>query len=273
MVINPRKTAWDEMAEWWDKEAGEKGIWHQQHDIDPVMFKLFGTIKNKMILEMGCGNGYFSRLLAKKGAKVIGIDLSKELIGFAIEKEKLNPLGIKYLVRDAANLHDLRSRSFDIVVANMCLMDIADAKGALKEASRVLKKNGRIIFSITHPVFDDYAQQWTIIKEKGKKYFARAIYKYLSLVAWKFGLWASGVKTTQYHRPLETYFIYLRNAGFLVDEFREIATKKKIKKATKETRGVRLRRSRYTTLIEKKMKELAGKEIPLFLVVRAVKIK
>jgi len=38
MVINLKKTTWDEMAEWWDKEAGENGIWHQQHDIDPVMF-------------------------------------------------------------------------------------------------------------------------------------------------------------------------------------------------------------------------------------------
>ena len=274
MILKQRKTEWDEAAEWWNREAGEKGIWHQQHDIDPVIFKILGNVNNKIILEIGCGNGYFARKLAKKGAKVLGVDLSKRLIAFAVEREKSKPLGIKYLVRDAANLHGLKSRSFDIVVANMCLMDIADAEGAIREAFRVLKKNGSFVFSITHPVFDDFRQQWTIIKDEGKKYFARAIYKYLSSAGeFKKILWVSGVKTTQYHRPIEIYFRYLRNSGFLVDKFREIATKKKVIKATKEEGDIKLRRSRYTTLTEKKIKGLAGREIPLFLAIGALKIR
>ncbi len=273
MTIKQRKTEWDEAAEWWDREAGEKGIWHQQHDIDPVMFKILRNVNNKIILEIGCGNGYFARKLAKKGAKVLGVDLSKKFIAFAIEREKLKPLGIKYLVRDVANLRSLKSKSFDCAVANMCLMDIADMEGAIREVSRVLKKNGRFVFSITHPVFDNFRQQWTVIKDEGKKYFARAIYKYLSSGGESKILWASGVKTTVYHRPIETYFKYLRNSGFLIDEFREVATKKKVTKATEERGDIKLRRSKYTTLAEKKMKELAGKEIPLFLVVGALKIR
>lgn len=273
MVINLRKTEWDKVAEWWDHEAGEKGLWHQQHDIDPVMFKLIGNIKNKMILEIGCGNGYLARLLAKKGAKVTGTDFSKKLITFSIEREKLQPLGIKYFVRDAVNLHGLKNKSFNMVIANMCLMDIANAGGVVREVLRVLKKNGYFVFSITHPVFDDFRQQWTIIKDRGKKYFARAIYKYLSSAGESKILWGSGVKTTQYHRSLETYFKYLRNAGFMIDELKEIATKKKVTRATKEHGNVKFRRSKYTTLAEKKIKELAGREIPLFLAIKAMKIK
>jgi len=176
-------------------------------------------------------------------------------------------------VRDAADLYGIKSKYFDVVIANMSLMDIADAVGAIQEASRVLRGNGHFIFSITHPAFCDFRQQWVIIKENAKKYFARAVSKYLSSAVGRYTLWASGIKTTQYHRSIETYFEYLRNANFLVSEFREIATKKPVRKAEKEDGDVKLHRSRYTTFAEKRMKEFAGKEIPFFLVIGALKIK
>jgi len=276
MVKNLKKTEtkWDKMAEWWNQEVGEKGVWHQRNSIDPVVFKKLGNIKNKVILEIGCGNGYFTRLLAKKGAKVTGIDLSRKLIAFALKREKSKPFGIKYLVRNAAKLYGLKSRSFDIVIANMCLMDIADAQGTIKEASRVLKKNGYFLFSITHPVFNTVGDEWTILKaEDGKKYFARAIYKYLSSVKGTFNLWASGIQTDLYHRSIQTYFKYLLNSGFLINEFIEIPTKKKVTKATKQDGNMRIRSSKYTTLFDKKIKESAGKEIPLFLIIGALKIE
>lgn len=267
-----QKAEWDKVAEWWDTEAGDVGVWHQQNDIDPVIFKVLGDVKNKKVIEIGCGNGYFSRFLAKRGARVTAIDLSDKLLEFAISREKANPLGIKYLVRDAANLRGLENRFFDVALANMSLMDIADAKGAIKEVSRVLKKGGRFVFSTTHPVFCDFRQQWVIIRQGGKKYLARAIGKYLSSSAEKHTLWASGVKSTQYHRSVETYFGYLRSSGFLVSDFKEIATKKPVTKAKKEHGDIKFRRSKYKTLQEKKVKEFAGKEIPLFLVIGSVKI-
>ncbi|MDA2921837.1 class I SAM-dependent methyltransferase, partial [Patescibacteria group bacterium AH-259-L07] len=267
------KAEWDKVAEWWDTEAGDAGVWHQQNDIDPVIFNILGSVKNKKIIEIGCGNGYFARLLAKRGADVTAIDLSSKLLTFAIAKEEHKPLGIKYLIRDAANLRDLKSKSFDIGISNMSLMDIADTESAIKEMSRVLKRGNRFIFSITHPVFCDSRQQWVIIKEGGKKYFARAINKYLSSTAEKHTLWASGVKSTQYHRSVETYLRYLRSANFLISDFKEIATKKPVAKANKEHGDVKFRRSKHETLREKKMKEFAGKEIPLFLIIGALKIK
>lgn len=268
-----KKTEWDRVAEWWNNEVGDTGTWHQKYDIDPVIFKIIGKIREKKILEIGCGNGYLSRLLARKGAKVTAIDISKKLLEFAITKEKEKPLGIRYLVRDAADLYGIKSKYFDLAIANMSLMDIRDAQDTIKEASRILKNNGQFIFSITHPVFhDDFHQQWTIIKENNKKYFARVISGYLISAAEKYILWASGVKATHYHRSLETYFEYLRNADFVIRGIREIATKKLILKAKKEDGDIKLRRSRYSTPTEKRMKELAKKEIPMFLVIEAFKI-
>jgi len=271
------KAEWDKIARQWHKEAGEKGLWHQKHDIDPVILKLLGGVKGKKILEIGAGNGYFSRLLAKKGAKVTATDIAPKLISFAQKEEKNNPLSITYLVRNAADIRGVKKKSFDAVIANMCLMDIADAERAVKEASRILKKNGQFIFSVTHPVFADFRQYWTITKQKNKTYFARIVPTYLSSSSEKFTLLISGIKkfkATQYHRSIDTYFTYLKKAGFLVSDFREIATKKPVTKANFKIDGdTSLRRSKYSKVQEKKMKELAGREIPVFLVVGSIKIK
>lgn len=266
-----KRAEWDRAAEWWNAEAGDRGVWHQQNDIDPVIFQILGSIKNKKILEIGCGNGYFSRNLAGKGAMVTAVDISKKFIAIAKKKEKLNPLGIKYFIGDAAHLLGFKNQSFDIVVANMCLMDITDAEKALKEIGRVIKVGGRLVFSITHPVFCDFYQQWIIIKHNNKKYFARAIAKYFTTCSKKKVLWASGIKTTYFHRPFSVYFEYLKWSGFYISDLREIITKKRPIRATLEDGDVSLRRSRYKTAAERKMKELARKEIPMFLVVEAIK--
>jgi ubiquinone/menaquinone biosynthesis C-methylase UbiE len=269
------KAEWDKIAEQWHKEVGKEGIWHQKHDIDPVIFKLLGNVRGKKILEIGAGNGYFSRLLAKKGAKVVATDIAPKLIFFAKKEEENNPLGIEYFVRNAADLCEVKNKSFDAVVANMCLMDIADAEKAIKEASRVLKKNGRFVFSVTHPAFSDFRQYWTIAKQKGKKYFARVVLTYLSSSAEKFVFPIAGIKkfeATQYHRSIDTYFSYLKEVEFLVSDFREIATKKPVAKADfKKDGDVTLRRSKYNKALDKKMKELAGREIPLFLIIGSIK--
>lgn len=272
MATKLRKAEWDRVAEWWESEAGNKGVWHQQHDIDPVILKTLGKVVGKKIIEIGCGNGYFARILTKKGALVTAIDLSKKLLDFAIAKERLKPFGIRYLVRDAANLHGIKSASFDIAVANMSLMDIADAKRAVKEISRVLKKNGYFIFSITHPAFGEFNQQWVIIKEGSRKFFARAVNKYLSSATEKKALWASRIKATHYHKSVETYLKYLRAADFFISDFREIATKKPVTKAKPKNGNVKFRRSKYKTLSEKRIKEVAVKEIPMFLVIGALKV-
>lgn len=149
-----------------------------------------------------------------------------------------------------------------------------NAKEAIKEASRVLKRNGRFIFSITHPLFSIVHPNWIVVKLKGRNYFARVIPTYLSLSSEKVFFPFAGnkrIKATQYHRSLNAYFSYLKEAGFLVSDFREITTKKPVTKASREDGDVSMRRSKYAKISEKKMKEFAGSELPLFLVVGVVK--
>ena len=50
-----KRSAWESMAEWWDKEASDTGTLHQRTDIDPVIWKLIGSVRDRRILEIGCG--------------------------------------------------------------------------------------------------------------------------------------------------------------------------------------------------------------------------
>lgn len=264
------KSEWDEAADFWNRDAGDSGVWHHRIDIDPVIFNLLGSIKNKKILEVGCGNGYLSRLLAKKGAKITGVDLSQKLLDYAIVKEEKNPLGIKYRKCNASDLKGIKNKSFDMVVNNMSLMDVKDTESAIKEASRVLKKNGKLVFSINHPVF--FHQKWAYIHRDGKNFFVRAILRYKTSEAFEQTLWATGVKVMGYRRPIEEYLKYLKNSNLILDDFKEIVSKKKLKKVRKGCyREDKFKPSRYIDEVDRKLKKIVKKEIPDFLIIAAIK--
>lgn len=71
---------WDEMAAYWDELQGEKGdLWHRDL-IDPALFAVLGPIGDSDVLDLGCGNGYVARKLARAGARVTAVDASAAMV-------------------------------------------------------------------------------------------------------------------------------------------------------------------------------------------------
>jgi ubiquinone/menaquinone biosynthesis C-methylase UbiE len=108
-------------------------------------------VKGKRVLDAGCGEGYLSRKLARLGARVTGVDFSREMLVLAEERTDRD-LGIRYLHGDCQSMGFLDADSFDIVVSNMVLQDLPDYRAALRSIHRVLVTGGFFLFSITHPV-------------------------------------------------------------------------------------------------------------------------
>ena len=105
-------------------------------------------IKNKNILDVGCGDGVISYLLAKKGAKVIGIDNSEIAINFA--KEKCIDLNnVEFLVASAHRL-PFESKTFDYIVSSEVIEHLNNPDKMLYEIKRIWNKKGKII--ITTPI-------------------------------------------------------------------------------------------------------------------------
>ena len=120
---------------------------------------------DKTILDLGCGSGYLSRRLARQGGRLTADDSSLRMIENARSHDPENSLHIAYLHCDVRKMDTLARESFDLVFANMSLMDMEDAEGAIRETSRVLKKGGRFVASISHPCFDNGSNSaWLVEK-------------------------------------------------------------------------------------------------------------
>jgi ubiquinone/menaquinone biosynthesis C-methylase UbiE len=211
---------------WYDEKQGDTGdLWHRTL-IDPGLFARIGSLQPGIrVLDLACGNGYISRRLARAGARVVGIDRSAELIERAVVKEAAEPLGITYHLADAANLPMLGRASFDLGVANMALIDIEDAAGAIQEMGRVLVPGGRFVFSLSHPCFDvDTRSGWLVEMTTGLPTVFRKITKYRELHSDSYVWPLRGGRTARsigYHRPLSWYAKELRKAGFVILDMEE----------------------------------------------------
>jgi len=216
--------AWDRLAEKWNNFTMDQGDFNRQYIIDPAIFRTLGSVNGLSILDAGCGNGYLCRFLAKKGAKMVGIDISKRFIEIAKQREKEAPLGIAYYSGTLSNLAMLSNERFDMVVSNLALMDVLNLEKALMEISRVLKKNGRLLFSIMHPCFSSSpVHGWVRVPQdsqrkedwiywKVDKYFDR------SVQVWQYLDWPF---TYSFHRPLSDYLKMLVKNGFIITSFEE----------------------------------------------------
>lgn len=142
-------TSFDSFAKKYDQTMGDTGDYAHQKTIDPALFKTMGKIKNKIIYDIACGNGYISRKMINMGAKEVwASDISEELIKIA--KKKYPTYGIKYLVRDGANFSNIPKNYFDLIVINMAIHYIKDIEKFFPQISNILKIGGRFVFTTPH---------------------------------------------------------------------------------------------------------------------------
>ncbi len=228
---------WDAALESWAHFVREGKDYYREEMNNPAFFNLVGNVRDKQILDLACGEGSNAQILARKGAKVVGVDFSKKMIELARQTEKKEKLGINYYVSDAANMKEFQNDFFDVVTCFMALMDIEDYEGAIREVARVMKKGGRFIFSVTHPCFE-----WGIVTTNGQhigdwKYEERKksmlerkvlhfeVKRYFGIVqcenSWNMERLVKPFKTTFFHRTLTDYFQALYKSRLLVQRLAE----------------------------------------------------
>ena len=205
------KKEWNDAAESWTDFVRQGKDYYRDELNNPATFRLIGNVRGQFVLDLACGEGYNTRILARKGAKVTGVDFSEKMINLARQQESKEKLGITYYVSDAANMKQLSSKHFNLVTCFMALHDIEHYEDAISEVARVLKKNSKFIFSILHPCFE-----WGIDIEV-KRYFQTIDYE----VPWNMKRLIKPFKTTSFHRTLTNYFQTLHENGFLVSRLVE----------------------------------------------------
>jgi ubiquinone/menaquinone biosynthesis C-methylase UbiE len=144
---------WNDSADTWTRLARMGYDIYRDHLNTPAFFAMLPNVNGLWGLDIGCGEGYNTRLLAKRGARMTAIDIAEVFVRYAQQAEIDEPLGIDYRVASAVEL-PFGDAAFDFATGFMSLMDVPETDRVLAEAYRVIKPGGFLQFSISHPCFD-----------------------------------------------------------------------------------------------------------------------
>ncbi len=258
--MNNKKTSWGEVADWYQRLLQGEGT-YQKEIILPNLLRLLEIQKGETILDLACGPGFFSQEFLKKGAKVIGADIAKELIEIAKSNVQEDQRGrVLYFTAPAEDLKFLKDESLDKAVIVLAVQNMENVQGVFNECSRALKENGKLFLVMNHPAFripKSSSWEWDL---KNKTQYRR-IDSYLSESKEKIDMHPSANSrksaseyTLSFHRPLQFYFKALQKAGFSVSRLEEWNSNKKSESGPRA-----------------KAEDRARKEIPLFLFLEAIK--
>ena len=132
---------WNSGAEDWAQNVrAGKDVFRNLYSL-PAFLGFIGELRGKKVLDVGCGEGYNTRIFAQQGARAVGVDLSKEMIRLAQEEERKTNLGIQYFNASWTDLSLLKDE-FDVVLSTLALMDGPGYEEALREMYRALKPGG-----------------------------------------------------------------------------------------------------------------------------------
>ena len=144
---------WNDSADVWTKLVRAGYDVYRDYLNTPAFFGLLPNAAKLAGLDIGCGEGHNTRLLAKLGARMTAVDIAAIFIGHAIRTEIDEPLNIDYVLASAVEL-PFADASFDFATGFMSFMDVPETDCVLAESWRVLRPGGFLQFSISHPCFD-----------------------------------------------------------------------------------------------------------------------
>lgn len=254
-----KNTSWGGVAEWYDNLIEKEASNYQKDVILPHLTRLVQPKSNEVILDLACGQGFFSREFAKLGAKVIGVDIAPELIKIADDLAKKAKLKIDFYVSPADNLKFIKDGSVDKAVIVLAIQNIENLSGTLNEVASVLKQNGKVWIVLNHPTFRIPKTSAWGFEENAVQY--RRIDEYMSESKVPIQMHPGkktkepGEMTVSFHRPLQVYFKAFKKAGFAVTGLEEWISGKYSQSGPRA-----------------KAEDKARKEIPLFMMIEAMKL-
>lgn len=221
---------WNANAQAWTRLARAGYDVYRDFLNTPAFFDMLPEVRGLRGLDIGCGEGHNTRLLARRGARVTAIDISEVFIRHARDREEKEPLGIDYRVASAVEL-PFPADSFDFATGFMSFMDIPETDRVISETHRVLKPSGFLQFSITHPCFDTPHRR-NLRDEHGRTY-AIEVGDYFrnldgQITEWLFGAAPAeakaglpNFKTPRFTRTLSQWVNLIIDTGFVIERMGE----------------------------------------------------
>lgn len=190
--------------------ASDSNFWNKCIEVPAMESLVSGKVKNKVALDLGCGSGLFTVKLSNWGAKPRGVDVAEEMIKIA----RSNFSNLSFDVGDAEKLQ-YADDSFDVITSSLALHYIQNLQNVFKEAARVLKLEGKIYFSMHHPLFKNHKT----VDVNGQKEKVLKPYFNNDQVEW--GMFEGKMLVHTYHHTLEDIAKALNTSGFVINQILE----------------------------------------------------
>ena len=231
---------WEANAETWTRHARAGYDIYRDRLNTPAFLDMLPPVRGLSGLDVGCGEGYNTRQLARLGARMQAIDIAPTFIRHAQETEQTEPLGVEYSVADATDM-PFASSSFDFATAFMSMMDMNDPGAALCEAARVLRPGGFLQFSILHPCFVPPHRK--VLREPDKTTRAIEIGGYFDATDGRIDAFhfeklpeeerqrTEAFRVPRFHRTLSGWVELIVAAGLIIERFGEPRVSVEVAKA------------------------------------------
>lgn len=165
-------------------------------------------VKDKKVLDLGCGTGILTNELISWGAKAEGVDLSEEMIALAKE----NYPEIKFITASSEKM-PYTDDNFDLVASSLVMHYLNDLQPTLSEIARVLKPAGSFIFSMHHP----FNESFDLNKEKVDGRPVLQPYFHKESYYWRM----CGADILSFHHTFEDIIKNLKANGFVLADLYE----------------------------------------------------
>lgn len=181
----------------------------------PAIRGLLSDLKNKAVLDIGCGFGDFCRFAKSQGANpVVGIDVSTLMLKEAQENHE--SLGIEY---QAISLEkaEFKTNLFDYIVSSVTLHYVENYPMVVKKIYQWLKRKGIFVFSVEHPICTANPDCVNLKDHQNREIFP--VFNYRDEIEFKQSWFVDGV--IKYHRTVSSYLNGLLEVGFQIQKVLE----------------------------------------------------